>query len=250
MSDFSAFTQIQPTLAAIPERDVQLPNMPVEIASQEAEVMLTAAREDFAALTSVGLEAGVLDSLAQAIAALRHANAHYVASLGELRDAEKEWRKQKPVAFNLRRKLLAALTFATRDVADASESIKRIRQGKTRVHMIHHLIALAQLGEKYPAACDAIHLEEKELQDAKSLAEVLCGIEAKATTESSSSKSKEWRDRAFTHMRNIQKKVIPAAEYAFLDNTARLEFYRSAYRRRVYHRVAVKKAANIAETAK
>lgn len=243
MSDFNAFTQIQSTLEAIPEKDIHVPDMPVEIAAKEAEVMVTAAREDLTALTAIGLNPDVLDSLALSIGALRYAHAHHIATIGELKESAQAWRKHKSVVQNLHRKLLAAWAFATRDVGDASLAIKRIRKGKSRTHLIHHLMALAELGEKYPEARDAIHLKAEELQSAKTLAETLCSIEAKATTESSSSKSKEWRDRAFTHMRSIMKTIVPAAEYAFLDNSDRMTFYRSAYRRRFYLRKLSKKSS-------
>ena len=98
--------------------------------------------------------------------------------------------------------------------------------------MIQDLLALSELGKKYPAQLQAIKFDAKLLDSASEKADSLGKLYAKAFVEKSTATSKDARDRAFTYMRMLMGEILDAAEYVFRKDQQRLDYYYSAYRSR------------------
>jgi hypothetical protein len=232
MVDQQSFAELLPTLNALQKKDVRVPDMPVEQAVKEAEIMATASAEDAQTLKSVGFDETNIEKLGTAVGALRLAQAKLTAAMGELKDAVKQWGDEEPKAYELRADILAAVVFGLRNVPAAAKAVKRIREGAGNPDMIQDLLALSELGKKYPQQLKAINFDISLLDTAAQRADSLGKLYAKAFIEKSTSDSKEIRDRAFTYMRMLMGEILDAAEYAFRKNKSRLDYYYSAYRSR------------------
>jgi hypothetical protein len=231
MADQQNFEKLLPKLNAIAQRDIRPPDMPIDQAVKEGEIMAAAA-QDAVTLTAIGLGADVIDETGCAVSALRYAEAKLVSELGEIKEAAKQWRVEEPAGFELRDDLLAAAGYALRDIDDAMKSVKRIRQGTSGSDMVQDLLALSELGKKYLTQLKVINFEPALLDTATEKAAMLGSLYAKAFIERGSKEAKVMRDRAFTYMRIVMSEILTAAEYAFRKDRSRLDYYYSSYRSR------------------
>jgi type IV secretory pathway VirJ component len=232
MSDQQDFEKLSGKLSAIDRKAVRFPDMPVVQAVKKGELMATAAAEDSTTLTAVGVVAPEIEDLGASVGALRFTEARLTAALGELKEAGKQWVAEEPAAYTLRADLLAAESYALRNIPDAKKAIKRIREGTGNPDMIQDLLALSELGKKYPQQMKAVNFDLKILDTAAQKSDLLGRLYAKAFMEKSTKGAKDMRDRAFTYMRTLMGEILDAAEYAFRNNKARLDYYYSTYRSR------------------
>jgi hypothetical protein len=232
MSDQQDFETLLPKLNALDRKSIRKQDMPIDQAVKEGEIMAAAATADSAALTAIGMDAAKITELASAVSALRYTQAAYIAAIGELKDASKQWAGEEPKGYELRNELLAAASYGLRSVPDAMKAVKRIREGSGGADMIQDLSALAELCKKYQPQLLAIKFDTSMVDAAVEKAGTLGKLYAKAFVEKGTSLAKDARDRAFTYMRLTMADVLAAAEYAFRKDNARLSYYHSAYRSR------------------
>jgi len=232
MSDQKDFEKLLPVLKALNAKEVRYPDMPVDQAVKEGEIMAAAAAEDAKLFAEVGFDAAKIDDLGAAVGALRFAQARLIAALGEMKEMAKQWAEEEPKAYALRAEILSAVAYALRDVQDAKRAIKRIREGAGHADMIQDLLALSEVGKKYSKHLQAVNFDLNLLDTAAQKADMLGSVYAKAFVEKSTKDAKDMRDRAFTCMRNLMGETLDAAEYVFRKNKERLDYYYSAYRSR------------------
>jgi hypothetical protein len=232
MSDQQNFERLLPKLNAFAEQYVRIPDMPVEQAIMEAERMATAAAEDTQTLVAVGFDGIKIKELDTAIGSLRFAQANFIAAMGELMDATRQWEEEEPKAYELRAEILAAVSFGLRNIPDAQKVIHRIREGSGKRDMIEDLAGLAQIGKKYSEDLKKINFDLNLLETAAKKAVSLTQLYAKTFIEKGTSGTKSLRNRAFTYMRLLMGEILDAAEYAFRKDTSRLDYYHSAFRSR------------------
>ena len=232
MSDQQDFEALLPKLNAIDKKLVRRPDMPVNQAVKEGELMAAAAAEDAAKLTAVGLDSNCIKELDLSVGALRYAEAQLTAALGEVKEAGLQWKQEEPGAYELRADILAALTYGLKSVPDAVKSLKKIREGSGNADMVQDLAGLSQLGKKYQNKLQAINFDVKLLDTAAEKAELLGNLLVKSSLEKATAGAKDVRDRSFTYMRQYMGTVLDAAEYALRKDSTRLDFYHSTYRSR------------------
>ena len=232
MADQADLERLLPVLNSYAPKQVRFPDMPMDQALKEAEIMLAAAIEDAGKFDSVGLDQSRLDDLSLAVGVARLTQAQLTAALGELKEAAAKWAEEEPLAYELRADLLATVTYGLRNIQDAIKAIKRIREGKGHADMIVDLKALAELCRKYQPHLEEIKFDIGLIDIADKKADELGNLYAKAFIEKSTAGAKEIRDRAFTHMRKLMGDVLDAAEYVFRKDKERLDFYYSSYRSR------------------
>ena len=232
MSDQQDFEALLPKLKAMDKKALRKQDMPMEQAVNEGAIMATAASQDADALKAVGLDGSVITELGASVNALRYAQGQYVAAIGELKDASKQWATEEPQAYALRDDLLSAMSFGLRKVPDAVKAVRRIREGSGGADMIQDLSALAQLGKKYPGELKTINFDAGLLDQATEKAGNLGQLYAKAFVEKGTADAKDLRDRAFSYMRAVMSEVLDAAEYAFRKDKTKLDYYYSTYRSR------------------
>jgi hypothetical protein len=232
MSDEQDFVNLLPKLRAIPLNAVRRPDMPVEQAINEGGIMAKAAQEDGELLNGVNVSTGTITELASSVNALRHAQALFTAAIGELKDSSRKWAEEEPKAFKLRADLLAAFTYALRDVPNARRALKAIREGSGNPDMLKDLSALAALGKNYLEELKAINFDCSMLDTTAARAAELNDLYQEAFIEKKTVEHRELRDRAFTCMRQLMGEILDAAEYVLRDNPQRLDLYHSSYRSR------------------
>jgi hypothetical protein len=232
MANQTDLERVTPTLNAYAPKEVRFPDMPVDQALKEAEIMAVAATEDAAKFAEVGFEVEKIDELSLAIDILRLTQAQLTAAIGEVKDAMAEWAEKAPAAFELRAAILAAAAYALRNVPDAARAIKKIRAGHSDADKLCDLKALAELGWKYQPHLEAINFNFAMLETATKKSDELSNLYAKAFVEKSTKDAKDLRDRAFTHMRKLMGEVLDVAEYVFRKDRERMDFYYSSYRSR------------------
>lgn len=232
MSDITSFETLRERIESLPRSTLRVPDLPVEQAIKEAEVMHLAAQADFDRLSITGLGQDSIELLGQSVGALRYAQAQFIGALGERKEAARELKKQLPTARALRRELLAHLAFATRNVPDVAQAIRRIREGRSTSNVMQDLRSLSWLGRKYSDSLIALQFDPAELERAGVLAESIGNLDAAAFFEHVTSTAKNVRDAAFTFMRKQMYGVREAAEFVFRNEREKLEMYYSNYRSR------------------
>ena len=252
MADQSDLERLMPALNSFSSGEIRIPDMPVDQALKEAEIMLVAATEDVAKFIDVKFDTTKIDELSAAIGVLQLCQAQLTAAMGEVREATMEWNEKSSAAFELRAEILAATAYALRGVKDAAKAMKKIRKGNGAFDAICDLKALAEVGRKYQPHLEAINFNVEMLDTATKTADELSHLYAKAFVEKSTSDPKDIRDRAFTYMRKLMGEVLDVAEYVFRKDKERLDFYYSSYRRQRNSsktETAAEEAAVPAETA-
>ncbi|MBN1306489.1 MAG: hypothetical protein JXA18_01130 [Chitinispirillaceae bacterium] len=230
MADQKDLETLRPQLDLFKPKEVRYPDMPVDQALKEAEIMSAASIEDAEKFAAIGLDREKLDELSLAIGVLRLAQAQLTAALGELKEAARQWADEEPAAYDLRAEMLAAATYALRDIPDAVKALKKVREGAGKSDMLCDLKALAELGRKYKQHFEAIRFDTGTFDIAAIKADELSSLYAKAFIEKNTSGARDVRDRAFTYMRTLMGEVLDAAEYIFRKDKSRLEYYYSTYR--------------------
>jgi hypothetical protein len=232
MSDQTDFEALLPKLQAIDPKLVNDPDMPVEQAIKEGQVMVTVAREDVNELVAVKFDPATIDELETAVFGFSTAQANMVATLGEQKGAARQWLIEEPGLLKLLKKLLAASRYALRNVPDAFKAVKHIAKGGSKPNRVQDLADIAALGKKYVSYFEAINFDITLLDVAEQKAKTLLSLQALVFAEKSTKGSKDVRDRSFIYMRGLMAQVLSAAKYAFTDDPERLSRYYSAYRKR------------------
>ena len=232
MADQQDFESLSTELMAIGEKEIREPDMPVDEAVKENEIMSAAAKRDQNVFDAINLDPGLIEKCAMAGGALRYTQAKLTAAIGEVKEAAALWTAEEPKGYATRKELLAALAYATRNVPDAQKAVRAVRKGAGGADMVMDLGALVQLGKKYRAPLEAIKFNMGLIDEAEDLANRLGKLYASAFIEKGSKEAKMLRDRAFTYMRRVMGELLDAAEYVFRNEPEKLEPYYSSYRNR------------------
>ena len=232
MADQAELERLLPVLNSFTLKEVRIPDMPVDQALKEAEIMLAAATEDAPKFTEVGFNVALIEDLATSIGVLQFSQAQLTAALGEVKELTKKWTEQSPVVFEQRVDLLAAATYALRNLPDTAKALKKIREGNSDYDKLCDLKALAELGRKYQSHFEAINFDVASFDTATVKADELSSLYAKAFIEKNTVGLKDIRDRAFTYMRKLMGEVLEVAEYVLRKDKERMDFYYSSYRSR------------------
>jgi hypothetical protein len=249
MADQQDFERLTPELMAIDGKEVREPDMPVDEAVKENEIMSAAAQRNKDAFVAVNFDTGLIEKCALSGGALRYTQATLTATIGEVKEAAALWTAEEPKGYATRKELLAALAYATRNVPDAQKAIKAVRKGAGGADMVQDLLALVQLGKKYGTHLEAIKFNMGLIDEAETLANRLGKLYANAFIEKGSKEAKLLRDRAFTYMRQVMGEILDAAEYVFRNEPDKLEPYYSAYRNRKRNYSDTEDKAETAEKA-
>ncbi len=227
-------TALTPTLLEIPAASVSRPETPFAISAQEWADLETLTRDTAirAKLVTVGLPAGLLDSLATDIDAARAAQSEWVV----LRDRRKSagQRELEDKAYAFRQTVLGACRWNLRHDRVAMGTVSAIAEGEGVADLIQDLSDLAQLIQHRSAAFaeDQTFDAAATVQQARALAgDLQAGVAAeKLTTEQN--EAKDLRDRAYTYVAGRVAQIREAGRYAFRDDAALTRKFASAYRRR------------------
>lgn len=232
MSNRTEFENLKETLEAIPENEVKLPNMPVEVFIIEAESLYNTALVDKEKLLARGLKAEVIDNLPFGVGALSYAEGEWDTERFAKEEAEKEYNIKSPDGFKLRSNLLDELSFAYDGDSMLESRVDSIRKGSGNADMIQDLMALALLGKKNPEPLTQTNFDFTLLDKSEELSAELAAILGKANgTREDNSPNKLMRDKAYTYLKQQVDIVRKYGKFVFRDDENHAAKYASEYKR-------------------
>lgn len=224
------FEAIEPAIEAIADKNVVPPNIPVAIALQEAEDLYYWCLTDKSELTKAGLLWALVENLPIRIAACRYKQSMWQKDFKTLEDAQKEWAKDSPVAYDLRDELLHHFFHAYRNNPDVLSKVQKIAEGSSHADMIQDLSDLAVLGNGYPEPLKAIGFDLSLLTKAAETAGLMSELLAKSNgLRMSDNKLRITRDKAYMYMKQAVDEIRHHGQYVFWRNPERKKGYVSSY---------------------
>jgi hypothetical protein len=222
-------------LRAIEDDKIKTPhNIPVGAYTYEADILYSYAREDKDALAAVGLPPELVDDLPIRIGALKKASSNWNNYRKSDKKNTREWKTRAPLAYNLRKRLLADFRLAFQDHPQQMKAVRNIAKGKSHARMIRSLNDLGVLGKKNIQLLEAINFDtsllDRAIQISKEMAKLLSDVNKEKLEPS---ELKKIRDQAYTHLKEAVDKIRSYGKHIFRDNKKRFRGYRSDYIRQV-----------------
>lgn len=226
-------------LLSLPANEVRTPNLPMSTALQEAHDLLLFCRtaDMKESLLSVGLPADFDRQLEDRIDVARAAQSEWVT----VRDRTKSTRlvELEAEAQTTRSDLIAAGRFNLRG-AEAQATLSQVRAGDSADDLVQDLFDLAALFDKNAesfAKDQTMNVAEVVL-GARRLAEELSAHLSEERLEPQPARTRDLRDRAFTHMDRLVSEVRAAGRYVFRRQPDVAKHFSSRYRRRTRRNAA------------
>jgi hypothetical protein len=220
-------------IMAIADEEVKEPRIPVSIALQEAEYLYHWSKDDAEPLKVVGITMAMIKDLPVCAGACREAQSIWTKDYRSQQDAQKEWSKQAPLAYEFKNDLLQTLSFAYRKHPDLLARVKAIKEGTGHADMIQDLNDIAVLGRENHAPLTAISVDLSLLETAATKADVLADLLGEANGDKADqNESKIIRDKAYTHLKALVDEIREAGKYVFRKDKNRLKGYSSDYWRK------------------
>ena len=233
MSQKEDFISQEPAMKALVPTDVRAPNMPVDVATQEAEEQYNIANIYKVNLTAVGVTEDSINLLLTRSNALREAEAQWRTSYNAEQVDVKNWEEQSPLGYALIKELSAAFSFAYREDSRLIAKIREIRKGSGDDDMIQDLLEYAVLGQANPVQLQAINFDMTKLDTATALSESLSILLAKSIGDKKSQHLlKDVRDRSFTIMKDRLDYIRDAGKYVFAEQPEIKKLFTSDYVRK------------------
>lgn len=224
-------------ISAIKDSQIKKPHhIPVATYIQEAETLYKRALDDKEPLMAAGLAPELIEDLPPRCGALREAESRWKLQRGALNKSAREWKKQSPIAYEFRKKLLADFLYAFRKHPDLLKAVRAISPIGSHAKMMKDLNDLSLLGKDNTRLLEAINFDlsllDKAAQTSGEMA-VLLDEMNRNTERYEHSEAKKIRDQAYTHLKEAVDEVLETGKYVFRQNKKRLGKYASAYRRHI-----------------
>jgi hypothetical protein len=236
-----ALERLMPTYRALVE--VRGPNLPIEVAFQEAETLANLverpeAREE---LLAVGLDEATLAGLRPALEAARQAQSEWTAIYSPRkpqaqRDVEEQGRA-------LRAQAMSACRFTLRKSRVAQGALDAIDEGEGLADLVQDLFDLALVIEQNAAAFAANRRfpPAEKVAALREQATAISGGQADFRNDKTQRDAADLRNRAWTWLDEVVGEIRQAGQHAFEGTPTAREFasaYLRSQRRQQRHRKA------------
>jgi hypothetical protein len=209
-------------IQAIPDEETRGPDIPVDVALQEAENLHHWSLDDAVALAVVGITTDMINDLPVRAGACREAQSIWNKDYRSQQEAQKQWAEQAPEAYAFRNDLLASLRFAYRKDDALLSRVSAITDGSGHADMIQDLNDIAVLGRENPKPLTAIGFDLTQLDRAATRADELANLLADANGDKADPNySKTIRDKAYTHLKALVDEIREAGNQVFRNNKNR-----------------------------
>lgn len=226
MSYLDDFNVWKDEIENFPQKDVKLPNLPIDDFVAGVETLAVDAAEDREQLAGAGLDVEMIDQLVPLSGALRYCQAQWMSTFRAQQEAQVQWNEQSPAAYDLRNRLLHHFAFAYRHNENVKQKVARIREGGSHADMVQDLIELAVLGEKYPEPLAAIHFDVELLQQARTLSHTMSELLAAANgAAGEGGEVKNLRDKAYTLLAQKESTIREYGRYVFWQDEEKRSRY-------------------------
>ena len=222
---------------AIKDSQIKKPHhIPVAVYIQEADNLYQWAMDDKEALISAGLARELIEDLPQRCGALIEAETQWQKQRETRNKSALEWDKQSPIAYDLRKRLLADFHFAFRKHPDLKATLREIAQIEDYSKLIQDLNDLSVLGNANTRLLEVIKFDlsllDKAAQTSREMSVLLAEMN-RDTEKKRHSEVKKIRDQAYTHLKEAVDEIRETGRYLSRRNKERLRGYASEYRRHI-----------------
>ncbi|GET31264.1 hypothetical protein PbJCM13498_01270 [Prolixibacter bellariivorans] len=232
MSNSEDFNALIDVIKAIPENQIRIPAIPVNVYLQEAEDLYHWAKDDAAELAKGGITAEMIEELPVRTGACREAQSLWFKDHYTSKEAKKLWDEQSPAAYDLRDELLHDFRYAFRDNTQLLGRVSEIADGTGHADMIQDLNDLAVLGRENPDPLAAINFDVTQLDTAAQTADAMAELLAQSNgDQQEGNPAKIIRDRAYTHLKQLVDDIRACGKYVFWKKPEKLVGYSSHYYR-------------------
>ncbi len=220
-------------ISAIDESRIKQPHhIPVPVYIEEADTLCKLALQDKEELVAAGVARELIEDLPQRLGALKEAERRWQKEWKNRNKSAREWDKQSPAAFDLKKKLLADFRYAFCKNSDLMAYLKEISQPGTYAKMIQDLYNLSNLGRDYPRLLEVINFDFSLLAKADQTSKEMRRLLAAMTCDTDRrSEVKTIRDQAYTHLKEAVDKIRKAGKYLFRQNKKHSLGYTSKFMR-------------------
>lgn len=224
------FDNIKAQIEAIPETEVEAPNMPIDNFIQEAFDLYEWAKDHKKALVQAGLEAELLDTLSDRAAALRYAQSVWNKQRNSRKEAQKEWNIKSVEAREFKSDLEADFRFAFRKDERLISKVKKIEEGHSNADMIQDLQDLAVLGSDNKDLLKKISFDLSQLEKAATLSTELGQLLAQVNGDRAEGNvEKVLRDRVYVYAKKAISEIRDTGRYVFRKDKQKLKGYQLKY---------------------
>jgi hypothetical protein len=187
-------------ISAIKDSQIKKPHhIPVGIYTQEALDLYKCALDDKEALIAAGLASELIEDLPPRCGALIEAQSLWQTQRDDMNKSALEWKKQSPIAYDLRKKLLADFLYAFRKHPDLMKAVRAISPIGGHAKMIKALNDLSILGKDNTRLLEAINFDlsllDKAAQTSRKMAVLLDEMDRDRERDKHS-EAKKIRDQA------------------------------------------------------
>jgi len=238
MSNFEDYNKKIEVIKAVPDDQIKVPHhIPVVTYIQESEHLFGWCKYDKEELTAKGLNWKVVEDLPVRCGALREAESKWLIQQSERRESAKILHREFSKGYNLRNELIHHFNYAFRDKSSLIVKVKEIAGRKSHEGMVKGLYALYVLGHINHYLLTDIGFDLKMLDLAAQMSNELATKKDEASFESEEYlEAKNFRNRAYTHLKEAVDYIREYGRYVFWRNPARLKGYRSDYIRKLNKR--------------
>lgn len=217
-------------IEAITGNEIRKPDMPIDKFMQEAEDLNHTAIEDKDKLIARGLNISVINNLPMAIGACREAETRWFNERYEKQAAEKVWKENSPMAYELRNDLIDEFEYAFRDDSALLSRVNEIKEDKGHADMIQDLNNLAGLGKRNISSLQEINCDVNLLEVAAETSDTMAQLLARANGDKGETNgAKILRDQAYTYLKRNVDEIKQCGKFVFRKDKEHLKKYRSHY---------------------
>jgi hypothetical protein len=235
MSDKENYETLKPSYEAFDKKGVKQPNLPIDVANDEAMYLYDIATRDKDKFASTDVDVALIESLPLRVSGLRYSQTRWTQVFAEKSEIEKQWSLISTEGFELRDEILHFCRYAYRKDKDLMAIVYRIAEGATNADMIQDLSELSMLGKNNPTQLEGISFDLLKLDRAAELAEqggLLLG-KVNGDRDDNDNVDKDIRDRAFTHLKEGVDTIREAGRFLFWKDEEKAGQYASAYFREI-----------------
>jgi hypothetical protein len=232
-----AYKEKLEVISAIKDSQIKKPHhIPMAAYIHEAECLYKLALKDKEPLMAAGLAPELIEDLPQRCRALQEAESRWKNQQGALNKSAREWKKQSPSAYGLRKKLLADFLYAFRKHPGLLKAVRAISPIGGHARMIKDLNDLSLLGKDNTRLLEAINFDlsllDKAAQTSGEMAVLLDEMD-RNKERYIHSKAKKIRDQAYTYLKEAVDEILEAGKHVFRQDKEHLRKYASEYRRQI-----------------
>ena len=132
MANVDDYNQKLEAIQAIPDEETQVPTIPVDVYLQEAENLYHWSRDDQEQLATIGITSEQIEDLPVRTGACRETQSIWFKDRYSQQEAQRDWSRLSPQAYDLRNELLHTFRYAYRKDLVILGRISAIAEGDGR----------------------------------------------------------------------------------------------------------------------